>query len=58
MADLEGSRGSGSLLKNHKNIKLLSNTSSDPLKNYKAVKLVFNIGPTSAPAGGQKMALL
>ena len=35
-------------LKNHKNIRFLSNTGPDPLKNYKATKSAFNVGPTSA----------
>ena len=32
-------------LKNHKNIRFLSNTGPDPLKNHKAAKPEFNVGP-------------
>ena len=42
-ADPEGGRGSG-LLKNHKNIGFLSNTSPEPMKNHKATKPAFNVG--------------
>ena len=34
-------------LKNHKNIRFLSNTGPDPLKNHKATKPEFNEGPSS-----------
>ena len=46
-----GDRESGpALLKNHKNIGFLRNTSPDPLtcKNHKATKTAFNEGPSSA----------
>ena len=44
-ADSEGNRGSGPpppSLKNHKNIRLLSNTGPDPLNNHKATKPAFS----------------
>ena len=43
-----GNRGSGSPLKNHKNMGFLSNTGPDPLKNHKATKSAFNFEPLSA----------
>ena len=46
-ADPEGDRGSGSPLKNHKNIGFLSNTGPDPLEYHKATKSSFNDGPPS-----------
>ena len=45
-----GGRGSGTPLKNHKNIGFLSNTGPDPLKNHKATKPALNVGQSSAPA--------
>ena len=39
-----GGRGSGPPLKNHKNIRFLSNTGPDPMKNRKATKPAFNMG--------------
>ena len=41
-----GHRGSGSPLKNHKNIGFLCNTGPDPQQNHKAIKPAFN-GPSS-----------
>ena len=41
-----GYRGSGPPLKNHKNIRFLSNVGPDPLKNHKATKP----GKISTPA--------
>ena len=35
-------------LKNHKDIRFLSNTGPGPLKNHKATKPAFNLGPLSA----------
>ena len=35
-------------LKNHENIRFLSNTGPDPLKNHKATKPAFNFRPSSA----------
>ena len=32
-------------LKNHKNIRFLSNIGQDPLKNHKAGKLALKLGP-------------
>ena len=49
-----GDRGSGSPLKNHKNIGFLCNTGPDPLKNHKATKPAFNVGPSSP---GQRNAI-
>ena len=46
--DGETDRGSGPLLKNHKNIGFLSNSDPDPLKNHKATEPAFNVGPSSA----------
>ena len=46
-----GDRGPDLSLKNHKNIRFLSNTGPDPLKNHKATKPVFNVGPSSASQG-------
>ena len=43
-----GDRGSGPLLKNHKNIGFLGNTGPDPQKNHKATKPAFNVGQTPA----------
>ena len=43
-----GGRGSGTPLKNHKNIGFLCNTGPIPLKNHKATKPAFNAGPSSA----------
>ena len=43
-----GGRGSGSPLKNKKNIGFLSNSGPDPLKNYEATEPAFNVGPSSA----------
>ena len=43
-----GDRGSGSPLKNHKNIGFISDTGPDPLKNHKAAKPAFNVGSSSA----------
>ena len=43
-----GDRGSGPNLKNHKNMRFLSNTGPNPLKNHKATKPAFNVGPISA----------
>ena len=40
-------QGSGSPLKNYKNIEFLSNTGPDPLKNHKATKPAFNVVPSS-----------
>ena len=37
-----GGRGSGPPLKNHKNIRFLSNAGPDPLKNHKSIKPAFN----------------
>ena len=48
LADPEGGRGSGPLLKILKNIRFLSNTGSVPLKHHKATKPTFNFGPLSA----------
>ena len=52
-ADPEGGQpwGVRTPLKNHKNIRFLSNTGPDPLKNHKATKPTFNVGPfISLPA--------
>ena len=43
-----GDRGSGTPLKNHKNIGFLCNTGPDPLKNHNPTKPEFNVGPSSA----------
>ena len=42
-----GNRGSGTPLKNHKNIGLSSNTGPDPLKNHKADKPALNVGSSN-----------
>ena len=42
-----GDRGSGSPLKNHKNIEFLRNTGPEPLEIYKATMPAFNVGPSS-----------
>ena len=44
-----GGQGVLTPLKNHKNIRYLSNTGLDPLKNHKATctKPAFNVGPPS-----------
>ena len=47
MAHVRIERGPGGL-KNHKNIRFLSNTGPDPVKNYKATMPAFNVGPTSS----------
>ena len=47
-ADPEGVTGGLDPLKNHKNIRFLSNTGPGPLKNNKATKPAFNVGPSSA----------
>ena len=41
-------RGSGTPLKDYKNIGFLSLAGPDPLKNHKAIKPAFNVGPSSA----------
>ena len=46
--DPEGDRGSGPLLKNHKNIGFYSTTCPDPLENHKATKTAFIVGLSSA----------
>ena len=43
-ADLEGDRGSGPPLENHKNIEFLRNTGQDPIENHKATKTTFIVG--------------
>ena len=43
-----GDRGPDPPLKNHKNIRFLSNTGLDTLKNHKAAKPEFNNGPSLA----------
>ena len=45
---LEGEKGVGTPLKNHKNIGFLSNTGPEPLNIHKATKPAFNVGPSSA----------
>ena len=50
-ADPEGGGGGAGLrttLKNHKNVRFLSSTGTDPLKNHKATKPAFNLGSPSA----------
>ena len=48
-ADSEGvDRGSGAPLKNHKNIRFLSDTGPDPSKIKKTTKPALNVGPSSA----------
>ena len=41
-------RGSGTSLKNHKNIGFLSNIVPDSLENHKATEPAFNVRPSSA----------
>ena len=41
----EGGRGSGTPLKNVKNIGFFSHTGPDPLLNHTATKQTFNVGP-------------
>ena len=50
MRGSRGDRGSGPLLKNHKDIRFLSNTGPDPLKNHKAtnVQRSMFVGPSLA----------
>ena len=43
MRGSRGRQGSGSSLKNHKNIGFLKNTGPNHLKNHKAIKPAFNL---------------
>ena len=43
-----GGQGVRTPLKNHKNIRFLSNTGPDPLKNYIATKPALKVAPSSA----------